>query len=93
MQKVLGNRLDQYDYGDKNYDNAKTIEQVKIRIMQQTSSSDAKNTQGQEAGPGRVAAAGQVGQFTDRRMDTSGVDINLGSEMNSPLSKRMMPNY
>ena len=34
-----------------------------------------------------------MSQFTDRRMDTSGVDINLGSEMNSPLSKRMMPNY
>ena len=29
------------------------------------------------------------GQLTDRRMDTSGVDINWGSELNSPLSKRM----
>ena len=92
MQKVLGNRLDQYDYDDKNYDNAKTIEQVKIRIMQQTSLSNAKNTQGQEAGAGRVATTAQVGQFTDRRVDTS-VDINLGSEMNSPLCKRMMPSY
>ena len=92
MQKVLGNRLDHCDYDDKNYDNAKTIEQVKIRIMPQASSNNAKDMQGQEVGPGRVAAAGQVGQFTDRRMDTS-VDINLGSEMNSPLSKRMMPNY
>ena len=31
------------------------------------------------------------GQMTDRRMDTSGFDHNLGSEVgSSPLAKRMM---
>ena len=31
------------------------------------------------------------GQKTDRRMDTSGFDLNLGSEVgNSPLAKRMV---
>ena len=55
MQKVQSNHLNHYDYEDKNYHNAKTIEQVNLRIVRQSSSNNANNMLNKEMASGGVA--------------------------------------
>lgn len=68
-----------YDYAM----DAKTVEQVNLRQMSQKYGKRRAEIQLQMSGGG--------GQATDRRMDTSGFDNNLPSELgNSPLAKIMI---
>ena len=55
MPRVQSNHLNHYDYDDANYHNAKTIEQVNLRIIHQSSSNNANNKLSQEMASGRGA--------------------------------------
>ena len=92
-QRADNDHLNINEYDDTNYHNQKTIEQVNMRLIQQAAQKNGQSKTYQENAVGAAASFKQMSQFTDRRMDTSGVDIQFGSDIASPLANRMMPNY